>query len=57
MDGDTTIIAKIVANIRFINQKIKSLAKDIASVKAEQRIINRNLDEIKARLDRLENGQ
>ena len=57
MDNDTALLSKVVANIRFIHQKITSIAKDIAALRAEQRVINRTLDDIKDRLDRLENGQ
>lgn len=56
MDTDADIIRKIVANIRFIHQRLRSLAKDIASLHTEQRAINRDLGKIKAQLDRLSNA-
>jgi archaellum component FlaC len=55
MDTDRELLTKVVANIRFMHQKINNIVKEITSVRAEIRLINKQITAINERLDKLEN--
>ena len=55
MDTDRELLAKVVANIRFMHQKINNIVKEVTSIRSEIRSINKQLKTINERLDKLEN--